>query len=113
MGALDLRQQVVQPDTRRYPGPAELPHGDGQVEFGPDLRGSVIADRSRGAERLCGQHHPRRMPQPDGAAIGQRRHAAHLGLGQQPQVRFRPLAVHSPSVPGQLVSPGQPTSGWP
>ena len=75
-----------------------MPCSDGQADVGLDLIRNVGADSAHGSQRLRDQCEPGGIPPTGNAARRHLQRAAWFGLGQQPQVGFRTLAVHVPSV---------------
>jgi hypothetical protein len=71
---------------------------DGKLEAGPDLSGRAGVDSAHGHQRLRHQCEPGGIPPARNPGRGQRPRAPQFGLGQLPQVGFRALAVHVPSV---------------
>ena len=85
----------LQPREQEPPAPGiSLPGGQGQVEVRHDLVGNLVIERTDSRQQVRDPAHP------DPALAPGRCGTAQLFLGQQPQVRFRPLTVHLPSVPG-------------
>jgi hypothetical protein len=77
---------------------AGLADSDGKLEVGPDLLGSADVDSAHGHQRLCRQREPGGILPARDAGRGQRPRAPQFGLCQLPQVAFRALAAHVPSV---------------
>ncbi len=76
-----------------------LPHAEGKRELSLDLVRGAHVEGVHGVQRLGDEFEPRGMALIQQAAIGgPRGRAAQFGLGQQPQMGFRALAVHILSV---------------
>ena len=86
-------------------GTEPVPGRDGQADVSLDLIRNADADSIHGGQRLRDQHEPGGIPPAANAGRRHLHHAAQFGLGQQPQVGFRTLAVHLPSVlPGRAAA---------
>ena len=89
---LRVRRQSARPLTG-------LPHAEGQCELGLDLVRGAHVEGVYGVQRPGDEFEPRGTATIQQADIGRPRgRAAQFGLGQQPQMDFRALAVHVPSV---------------
>jgi hypothetical protein len=74
------------------------PATHGQADVGLDLIRNIGTDSANGSQRLRDQCEPGGIPPTGNAADRHLDGAAEFGFGQQPQVGFRALAVHVPSV---------------
>ena len=95
------------PDASRAgaAGTEPAPCSDGQADVSLNLIGNLGADSAHGSQRLRDQGESGRMPPAGKAACRHLHRAAEFSLGQQPQVSFRTLAVHVPSV-ARVPQPG-------